>query len=316
MTEVVDNEQLEDDELKVDVQKEIQVKSGLPLLQKERAFTTNLHFFPCPEEIAQEKTTDVMGKEYFRNLIWSYSLGKIKFSILGQADKGLPNGVVSRLIINWIDNEIIYNSKQQDKGNITGGYKIKWSESITEFCIKNLGLKKHGGIIREIQSQFEKIAGITFQTTRDNKGALEEYAIPFVVEKFFRWRNVESEDSDEVSNSWVVIHPIYVDYVLNRNFYVEPKIVKLFLRNAEGIDLYKYFKYIANRQKSTTRIPLSEIREKLGWTGKTDNLMRKVSGIIKKIMEHDKSIKLEIIKGSNQWNETVIVIYKSDMLDH
>jgi len=288
----------------VQVEKEFLVKAGKPFLKQKRAFTTNLQFFPCPDDLAKEKAIDRTGREYYRNLIWTYNLGKFDFTALGQADYGLPYGIVSRLIINWIDNEIIYNSNGKKIKDAYGGYKIKWSETITEFCINKLGITKHSKVLKEIQSQFEKIAGMTFKTVITDVDSREERSIPFVVDKKFKWMNDIVVEDD----SWIIIHPVYVNYVLKRKFYVAPNIMKLFLRNPEGIDLYKYFKYIKNTQKTATTIKISEIRDKLGFKGKSANLLRKVEIIADRINANDDSIFIDIVKGTNQNIETVIII--------
>ena len=289
----------------VQVEKEFLVKTGRPLLKQKRAFTTNLQFFPCPDDLAKEKAIDRTGREYYRNLIWTYSMGKIDFTALGQADYGLPYGIISRLIINWIDNEIIYNTNGKKTKAAYGGYKIKWCETLTEFCIKKLGITKQSKVLKEIQNQFEKIAGLTFKTVITEVDGREERSIPFVVEKRFKWKNDQVDESD----SWIVIHPLYVNYVRQRNFFVAPHIMKLFLRNPEGIDLYKYFKYIKNTQKASTTIKISDIREKLGFKGKSANLLRKVENIIDRINSNDGLISIELVKGTNQNIETVIIIH-------
>jgi hypothetical protein len=301
---------------KIHIQKEFRFKPGVSLLKKDRAFTTNLQFFPCPDEMAVERTKDAAGRPLFRNPIWTYELGLLSITLLGQADVGLPYGIISRLIINWIDNEIVYNTKKGSSkdatvGAIKGGYKIIWSESVSEFCVKNLGIAKSSTILKEIQNQFEKIAAMTFRTTRKEGDMIAQEEIPFVVEKKYKWNKSDGKLISGDNNSWIVIHPEYVRYVIARNFYFPPEMIKHFLRNAEGIDLYKYFKYIQTTQKNETEIPMSEIKEKIGWTGQADNLLRKVKKIISEIMEYDETMNLEISLGSNRFKESVIKIHNA-----
>lgn len=291
---------------KIPIQREFQVKPGVALLKKDRAFTTNLQFFPCPDTKAIELTNDSSGRQLYRNPIWSYDLGRLQITLLGQADVGLPYGVISRLIINWIDNEIVYNTKKG--AEIRGGYKIVWSETISEFCVKNLGIAKTGHALKEIQNQFEKISSMTFRTIlKDGEMAVQE-EIPFVVEKKFKWDRMEGRLIPGENNSWMVIHPEYVRYVAKRGFYIPPEMIKNFLRNVEGIDLFKYFKYIQMTQNGETEITLTDIKEKIGWEGSQRNLFRKITKIINEIMENDKTILLKIVAGKNQYDETVIVV--------
>ena len=299
---------------KIEIQREFQVKTGVALLKKDRAFTTNLQFFPCPDNLAIELTKDATGRQLYKNPIWSYDLGRISITLLGQPDIGLPFGIISRLIINWIDNEIVYNTKksstrEETLSNIKGGYKIYWSDSVSDFCVNSLGMSKSSAILKEIQKQFEKISSMTFRTKVNDSGKYEAYEIPFVVEKNFKWDKGDGKLIPGNDSSWIVIHPVYVKYVIERNFYVEPEIMKLFLRNAEGIDLYKYFKYIQTTQKAATEISFSEIKEKIGWTGRTDSLTRKIGKIINEIMLHDKSLKIEIKSGENRFKEPMIIVH-------
>jgi len=237
--------------------------------------------------------------------VFAIKLGRLTHYVIGDAQKGLPYGLVSRLIKLWIDTEIIYSS--YGRGNVekdyitiknervVSGYKLTIPDSLSDFLINCLGLSSGSVDIKELQNQLVRMASVKFRTSfKEDDGSLVEETNNFINNSRFSWL-----DNGELGKSYFYIDSNYFKNIVeNHRFMVlDMALVKKFIRTIEGIDIYRFVKHISCTLKvASIEIPIKELQEQLQDSSPSDNFIKKIRKIIA-VINKDSLVNAEVISS-------------------
>jgi hypothetical protein len=281
------------------------------LKDKKKGFSSNIMpFF----------TGSIFLTENKKETSYSIQIGKMTQVVIGDADKGLPFGVLARLIKIWIDTEIIYSSRGKgniekiysvvDEESVIIGFKIIIPYSLTNFLTKTLGLSKGSFNLNDIQDQLVRMANIKFKILfYGNDGSIEsEEKISFINNYYFSWVEKKME------NSFLMIDPLYYKDIVEKRRWImlDMEIIRKFIRNIEGIDIYRYVKHSCCTLKvKEINITMNDLKNKLGSTMGSKEFLIKLKNIVS-VINKDSFVSAKVI--SSPGKESLLQLHSTKYL--
>lgn len=281
----------------------------ISLIDRSKSYSSNLMLF---------HTGPMQKPENEKEVVYSIRLGRLTQSIIGDAQKGLPYGLASRLIKLWIDTEIIYSSYnkggiEKEYSNIRGekvvaGFKLTIPKSLDDFLTKKLGLSSGSIDAAELKKQLESIANIKYRTNFVNdQGDMEEETLPLIGSSRFVWNGTDLKESH------LMIEPKYYKYIVEKRRWLtlDMEIIRGFIRTPEGIDVYLFCKHTCCtiRAESIT-IPLGELQVQLNDNKTSDNFKKMVQRIVERINK-DPLVNVEVQGQRGRGKQSLLVLYST-----
>lgn len=283
------------------------MSTKISLIDRSKSYSSNLMLF---------HTGPMQKPENEKEIVYSITLGRLTQSIIGDAQKGLPYGLVSRLIKLWIDTEIIYCS--YGKGNIVKeyskrskefrGYKLTIPRSLDEFLTKQLGLSSGSIAADELKRQLESIANVKYRTRFINeKGETTEDTLPLISSSRFVWYG------DDLRESFLMIEQRYYDYVVEKRRWLtlDMEIIRKFIRTPEGIDVYLFCKHTCcTIRAESISIPLNELQIQLNDKQRSDHFKKLIQRIIE-IINKDPLVNVDVLGQRGRGKQSKLILHST-----